>query len=59
VYHTIIYEYKMELPPATGVPSPVVVHTYLPDRIVVKTWLYRDDLGLQRAEPSAQRVPQR
>ena len=51
IYHTVTYVFKMEAPPPSGVPSPVVVHTYLPNRVEIKTWLYRDDLGTKRIEP--------
>lgn len=51
IYHTVSYVFKMERPPPSGVPSPVVVHTYLPNRVEIKTWLYRDDIGAKRMGP--------
>jgi TonB family protein len=52
IYHSITYVFMLErLPPSVWAPSPVVVHTYLPDRVEIKSWLVTDDSGFKRAEP--------
>jgi TonB family protein len=56
IYHRITYLFKIE--PRPGAPSPVVVHTYLPDRVEIKAmWHYTDDLGVDRIEPPGRPKP--
>ena len=52
IYHTVTYVFKLEGPPLSVGLFPPVVDTYLPDRIEIKSRLFKDDYGSQRVEPT-------
>ena len=50
IYHTVTYIFKLEGPPLGVVQVPFVVHTYLPDRVEIKTRPFKEDNGLRAIE---------